>query len=249
MYRQVTALVGFHWRLLSRDPISVCFGVMFPLIFIVIFLAMPEIEINGRTVSGIAFGIPSLVLFSLMSLALSATAAPLTSLREQGTLRSLSVLGVSRLKFILAIVPSRLAVAALQITLSLGLGMALVNNFHVRVSVLIFGSLLAIVVTQSIGIFLGGLSGNMGLISGLSGALTPVLLILSGILLSPGLLPSFIESTHKFNPLAMLGDMLRHATIGTDLTYSIWRTSLSCLVFAVTMIMISAVTFRWQDSE
>lgn len=228
---------------------SVTMGLIFPLTFMALFLAFPATNMAGKQVSGVQFGLTAVSLMALLSLAFSATATPITQMRENEVLRSFQLLGVTKAQFIASVLPSRIAVAVAQMLLVFVFGLVVGSPLEVNWPMLVIAGALAIVLTQSLALFIGGLSHRTSVVAGITGAVIPVLLMISGVLLPPSLLPEVVRESFSFNPLAQIGDLMRHSTLGTSLQFPLWRTVATSLGFSVALFVGTAVTFKWQEPE
>lgn len=242
-------LSGFHTRELLRDPMSVSMGLFFPLMFMGLFAALPSSQLGGTEVSGVQFGLTGVIMMALLTLGFSATATPITQMRENEVLRSFQLLGVSRAQYISAVLLSRLIVAVVQVVLVLMFGALAARPLNVNWLAMLTATGLAIILTQSLALFVGGLSARTSVVAGVTGALVPVLLMGSGILLPPTILPDLVRDTFSINPLAQIGDLMRHATLGTPLEFPIWRTVATSLGASLLAFVATALTFRWQEEE
>lgn len=106
----MTKLVHIEWKLFLREPMSVFWGVAFPVILLVVLgLASdgPDVDLDGLSLVG-AY-VPILLGFTMATLAISALPSVLATYREKGILRRLRATPVS---------PSRLLAAHLVLSLA-----------------------------------------------------------------------------------------------------------------------------------
>lgn len=205
---------------------------------------------TGTTVfNSQAFGVPAVLVLGFSSLALLGTAAPIILLRQKRTLRLIGLTPCSRLTFVLAQVPARLAIGLFDLAAAAVAGTAW--------GVLDIGDPLALVGVVALGLgmlfalgyFCGGVIRSPELGNGLLAGLMPVLLMVSGVLLPLQLMPSALTSVARYSPLAHFGSLLRHELVGAPYTYPPLQSVLVMVATIVVVTLLTVVTFRWDELE
>jgi ABC-2 type transport system permease protein len=248
--RAFTGLSVAYTKDLYREPVTLWMGVLFPYFFLIMFAMLPDLTLApGVKVDGLAFALPGVLVMALLGLALLGTATPLTILRDQGVLRALAVTPVRRITVATAIVPGRLAVAALQISGILAIAGATGVLHLTDAGLLLAGLLLSLAATASIGTFLGGVVRSVAAGSAVSAAAMPAVLLLSGVLMPLSMMPDAVAAAAQWVPFTYMGDLLRHCIAGTPLVYPIWRALAVLAGTAVLMVALTAATFRFDEGE
>lgn len=197
----------------------------------------------------VRFGIPAVLILAFASLALYGTAIPIIQLRERGTLRLLGVTPLSRLSFLLAQAPARLAIALIQL-LVMGTVAALTGFLDVaQLAGLAATLLLGLAMLFSLGYLAAGLLRDSESSSLVLGTLLPIVLFLSGVFLPLQLLPDVLQGISRFIPLTYFGDALRQDLVGFDGEFARWISYLSMGGTAVVATLLATRTFRWDQSK
>lgn len=195
------------------------------------------------------FGLPSVLVLAMSSLALFGTAIPMITLRQRGTLRLLAVTPASRLTFLLAQGPARLVIGAIQLVI-LGIAAVMASFLEPRaVGLLAVSAMLGLTMTLSFGFLVGSFARNMELATGGLGALLPLVLFLSGVLLPLAALPDQVGTIARFSPFSYLGDVLSRDLVGLDSRYHRLM-SYGVMISSTVLATLAAVRlFRWDQGE
>ena len=244
--RALTQLSATSRREVLRNPLVLCLSVLFPLCFILMFAFLPSVPSGGgEPISALAFGLPAVLLFAITSLGVLGTASLLTLYRRQGVLALLGTTPLRRSSFLLSLMPIRVAVIAAETVLILGVA-ALTGTLQIASVPLLLAAVIACAAALlAIGFWLGAISRSPELIGALGGALTPLVLFGSGVLLPLAMMPAPVQKIAEFLPFTYMGDLLRYAISGIPMAHSVW---LSFLVIAATALLafaLGARAFRW----
>jgi ABC-2 type transport system permease protein len=239
-----------HGRELVRDPLTLWMGMLFPFLFIGLFLAMPDVTgPGGQRIDALAFGLPGVLIMALLTLALFGTATPITILRDQGVLRALALTPVRRLVIAMSVVPSRLVVAVAQIALVLAVTALTGALALTDLPLLVLTLTLCAASMFSIGMFIGGVVRSVMGGSAVSALVLPIVLMLSGVLLPLSILPGVAQRAAEILPFTYMGDLLRHCLVGTALAYPVWRGLAYLAATTVVMVVLTSRTFRFDEGE
>lgn len=244
--RSLVQLTATSRREVLRNPLVLCLSVLFPLCFILMFAFLPSVPSGGgEPISALAFGLPAVLLFAITSLGVLGTASLLTLYRRQGVLALLGTTPVRRSTFLLSLMPIRVLVIAAETALILGIA-ALTGTLQIAsVPLLLVAVVGCAAALLAIGFWLGAISRSPELIGALGGALTPLVLFGSGVLLPLAMMPAPIRTLAEFLPFTYMGELLRYAISGIPMTHPVW---LSLLVIAGTALLaftLGARSFRW----
>ncbi|MFE0735561.1 ABC transporter permease [Streptomyces sp. NPDC058855] len=195
-----------------------------------------------------AFVIPGVLAFALLSLALTGTASALVAMRASGTLRLLSTTPARRPAVLLSLLPGR-GLLALAVLALMGAG-AVAGGLLEPASTLrlLLTTALGLVMLLALGYLLGGLLSSPEVTNAISGLLTPVLLMSTGLLFPLELLPDAVAGPLSWTPLAMFGDALRHDVVGGITRHALWLDWTVMAATAAGLTALAARTFRW-DTE
>ncbi|RLP11137.1 ABC transporter permease [Propionibacterium australiense] len=246
--RQMRALVRASVRELLRDRMVTGLAMAFPMMFIVMFLFLPDLPQPRGRISALDFGLPAVLIFAVLSLALTGTAAPMAQLRRDGVLRSLGMTPVTRGQYLWAQLPGRLVVIGVETGLICALA-ALTGSSHGSPLLLAWAVVLCTASALSMGLLIGARTDNPALVGALSGLLAPGLLFLCGVFLPYRMMPSAVERIGLALPYTYVGDMLRAALAGTALEYPLARGSLVCIAWTVVMGLLAGRIFVWDTAR
>ncbi|WP_019358895.1 ABC transporter permease [Streptomyces sp. AA1529] len=221
--------------------------------------ALPGTGWDGRTLEAVGtdgsppfepmpFVLPGVLVFALMSLALSATAGTLVALRANGTLRLLRTTPARPQAILTSLLPARGALGLALLAVAGAVATVLGLLTPLSALTMLLTTALGMWLLMSVGFLLGGTLRSPELTNALSGLLTPLLLMGSGVLFPLELMPEGLAEALSWNPVALLGDALRHDVTGGVTRHAQW---LDWLLIAATAALLTAAAvraFRW-DTE
>lgn len=242
-------------RELIRDRTTFFFLLIFPFAFIALFALIGasgstvDQGSGGEPLDAIRFGLPGVLLLAFGTLAFLGTATTMVQLRARGVLRLLGVTPLRRLTFIGALVPPRLAIAAVQLgvlcAIAVGAGYLNVGQF----GQLLVSCACGLAMLFSIGFLAGGLMRSPEATSTALSALLPVAGMLCGILIPLQTLPPIFADFARYIPLTYFGDALRQSLVGAAGDYALTTDWLVMLGTAAVFTTVAAFTFRWDQGE
>lgn len=234
---------------LIRDPLTTGLGMIFPMAFILMFLVMPDLHQPEGTISALAFGLPAILVFAALTLVLSGTATPMVQLRHEGVLRSIGMTPVTKSQYLWAQVPARLIVICVEFLLILVVALVSETLHITSPMILVWALVLCVVTTVPLGLLLGSRTNSTALVGGLGGLLAPGLAFLCGLFLPLEMMPAAVGYIAQCLPYTYVGDMLRHAMVGTDLQYPVIQGSILCIAWTLVMGILAWKGFRWDAKE
>lgn len=243
--KQMRALSQASFRELLRDPMTTGLGMVFPMSFIAMFLVLPDLPQPQGRISALAFGLPAVLIFSVLALGLSGTAAPMAQLRKDGVLRSLGMTPVTRSQYLWAQIPARVAVIGVEFCLIWLIAVVSGSLALVAPVMLVWAMVLCVATALTLGLLIGSRSDNPGLVGAMAGILAPGLLFLCGLFLPYRMMPVAVEHVGLFFPYTYVGDMLRHTLVGAQLQYPVLQGSAVCIAWTVIMGLLAWRGFRW----
>ncbi|MEU6738733.1 ABC transporter permease [Streptosporangium sandarakinum] len=202
-------------RELVRDPKSFFFVLVFPLLFMAMFLFMGTLNPSeGGGFDPVRSGIPAVLMMAFMSLAFFGTATPLIMMRQQGTLRMLGTTPLRRTTFILAQAPVRLVIALVQLAVLSAAALATGFLQPSAIGRLLVTCALGLVMLFAAGYLVAARMRNAELANGVLALAMPVLLMLSGVFLPMEILPEAVRTVAGHLPTTYFADALRQDLTG-----------------------------------
>ncbi|GIH89442.1 ABC transporter permease [Planobispora siamensis] len=237
-------------RELIRDPRSFFFVLVFPLVFMAMFLFMGTLNPadGGGGFDPMRAGIPAVLMMAFMSLAFFGTATPLISLRQKGTLRMLGTTPLSRTTFILAQAPVRFAIAIGQLAALSAAALATGFLEPSAIGRLLVTCALGLAMLFAVGYLVAARMRNAELANGVLALAMPVLLMLSGVFLPLDILPGTVRAVAEHLPTTYFADALRQDLVGVAGGPIV----IAWLVMAGVAVAASAAAvalFSWTDGE
>ncbi|NAZ84271.1 hypothetical protein GTR02_20930 [Kineococcus sp. R8] len=168
-------------------------------------------------VGALRWVLPGAAASGLVLLALPGTAGPLLRLRARGTVLLVALSPAGRSTSLLAGVPVRLGLAAVQLALTVLLcaaGGVLAPRGVAAVAGLLLTHLLGAGLAVAVGALAGGLLRAGDGARGVLGLATAAALVLGGVLLPLSALPAPAAGVLSLTPTALLGDALRAGLTG-----------------------------------
>ncbi|MET9861101.1 ABC transporter permease [Streptomyces smyrnaeus] len=221
--------------------------------------ALPQTGWEGRHLDAVGtdgsppfepmpFVLPGVLVFALMSLALSATAGTLVSLRANGTLRLLRTTPARPQAILTSLLPARGALGLALLAVAGAIATVLGLLTPLSGLTMLLTTVLGMWLLMSVGFLLGGTLRSPELTNAISGLLTPLLLMGSGVLFPLELMPDGLADVLSWNPVALLGDALRHDVTGGVTRHAQWLDWLLIAATAALLTVVAVRAFRW-DTE
>ena len=246
--RALRQLTATSRREVLRNPLVLCLSVLFPLCFIAMFAFLPAVPSGGgEPIDALAFGLPAVLLFAITSLGVLGTASLLTLYRRQGVLALLGTTPLRRSTFLLSLMPIRVLVIGAETVLIISVA-ALAGTLQISSVLLLLAAVAACAAALlAIGFWLGAISRSPELIGALGGALTPLVLFGSGVLLPLAMMPAPVQTIAEFLPFTYMGELLRYAIAGIPMSHPVWLSFLVIVATALLAFALGARSFRWDD--
>ncbi|MCX4731506.1 ABC transporter permease [Streptomyces sp. NBC_01363] len=204
---------------------------------------------GGAPFDPLKAALPTGLLMALMSIAFFGTATPLIALRARGTLRLLGTTPLSRMTFVLAQAPVRLALVAAQLVI-LGVVAVWMGFLPLAGTLRLMGTgLLGAVMLFAFGYLIASRMRNAEVVNGLLGLLMPLILFSSGLFLPMDMLPSVAETVSNALPTTYLVDALNHDLNAAASAHSLTVDWLILLAGAIIFGGLAARLFRWDQGE
>lgn len=169
--------------------------------------------------------------------------------RQRGTLKLLGLTPVSRMTYVLSLVPGRLALATAQLLVIMLIGAATGMISISRVPGALGSALLGILMIFSFGYLVGGVFKVAEAALVLPTALLPAVTLMSGFLFPVESLPPWVTKLSQFVPFSYMADTLKHFLVGSPFHYSPWLSYAVMLGTTAVVTMLTARTFRWDQGE
>jgi ABC-2 type transport system permease protein len=237
-------------REMFRDLKTLFLTVLYPFVILAIFMFVGAVTPKSPGGPSIQTMSIAMTLFLCVgSFGFFGLAVPLVAMRERGTLRLLSTTPLRRATLLASQVPGRAAVAAGQIVVIVGIGLGMGAVTLASVPTLLAACLLGLVLFASLGYLVGGRAPSSESTSTMTAIGLVVLMFASGLVFPLGSLPAGVGAAARFLPTTYLGDMLRHATLGTPAQYAPLLGVGVVLAYAAVFAAIAVRTFRWDAGE
>jgi ABC-2 type transport system permease protein len=234
-------------KLFLRDPIGWFFALVFPPLLLVILGSIPafrepDAEIGGLRV--IDLYVPIIVGLVLTMLAVSVLPSYLATYRERGILRRLSTTPVQPGSLLLAQLAMGLTMAAVVVSLVLGIGAV---AFDTAMPQQVVGFLAALVLTAAalyaVGFLVAAVAPSAKAAAGIGTVLFFPMMFFGGLWVPREAMPEVLRRIGDFTPLGAGVQALQDAAAGA------WPRPLHLAVLAAFMVvagMAAAKLFRWE---
>jgi ABC-2 type transport system permease protein len=243
--RPFARLLRTELSLLFREPLAVFWGVVFPLILLIVIGFATEHK-HQRSLGGQTFidvYVPVLTVFVLAILALNALPATLATYREKGYLRRLSTtpMGAGRLlgaELVIAFGISACAVVVITVVARIAFGVAL----PLQVGGFILALVLGAVAMLALGTLIGAVVPNQRVANLVGSLLFFPMLFFAGLWVPRAQMGAALRHISDYTPLG--------ATVGAvqDSIAGHWPHAMHLVVLAaygVILCMVAARVFRW----
>lgn len=243
--REMTLL---HTRELVRDKRQFYFVLIFPFLIMAMFLLIAEVfpDTSEGTRQMV---IPMALFLSVTSIAFLATAAPVATMRQEGTLRLLGTTPLGRTRLILTHMPVRLVVMFLQVTVLLIAGLAL-DLIEPNALPALFGlALLGLGMFGALGYLLGGVLPGPESASNLGTLIQLSVFFLSGLVFPLELLPDMLESVLLYAPTTFFADLMVAQLPAGDPVHPAGLSVVVVLATTLVLAVLAVRTFKWDQGE
>ena len=247
-WSRMKSLLGMQRRELLRDGRSFWFSFLFPFAILGLFLLIfGSIDAYSGGEGAVDQIIAMSLFMAVTSIAFTATASPLATLRRDGVLRLLSTTPVSRAEFLITHIPVRLVLVAFQTLVILLLGW-LLDAFSLRVIPAAVGvSLLGMVLFGSLGYLLGGVLPGPDAASNLGTLVQLLAFFLSGLVFPLEAFPAQLESLLTYMPFTFFADLLLSVLTGIPAVHPVWLSVMVVLGTSLVFSFVAARIFRWEE--
>ncbi len=205
----------------------------------------PE-TLDTEQLNNVSYFVPSILAMALMQLGVFA-AIPLVQQREKLILKRLNATPLPRWTLVGSNVAVRLAIAAVQTVLILGIGIALFGVAITGSPLTIIGFIaLGALTFISIGYVIASFARTEEAANGLTSIVQFPLMFLSGIFFPLEIMPEWLRAVATAMPLTYLGDALRQTMVGGSAFVPLGVDALVLTAWLGVTLLISARFFRWQ---
>ena len=243
--RPLSAQVRAELVMLFTNGESVFLTLGIPVVFLLFFSAVHVLPTGTK--HPVDFLVPGILALAIMSTAMTALGIGTGFERGYGVLKRLGSTPLGRPRLltakIVAIIAVELVQAAVLVAVGYGLGWNPGGGAGALVGSAIVAMVLGTVAFGGVGLLLAGTLKplvNLAVVNGLF----VVLLLLGGMLIPLGKLPTWLADVAKVLPASALADAL-HGTLGhgTAVTARDWFV---LVVWAVAAPVVAGLTFRWE---
>jgi ABC-2 type transport system permease protein len=240
-------LVSTEARLYLRDPMTVFWGLTFPLVLLGVLGAVPSFREPSRDLGGaraVDLYVPIIAALVLAMMAVTALPSILADYRDRGILRRLATTPVGPARLLGAQLLVNSALVVIAIALVLGLGAAVFGVGLPAAPIAYLVSLgLAMAALLGLGLLLAALAPSSRAASAISTLLFFPMMFFAGLWAPREAMSPLLRDVSDATPLGAAVGALQSATEGA------WPSALHLLVLAVWAAVCAGLAtrlFRWQ---
>ena len=214
------------------------------------FIQIEQKEINAHNLRYIEFLLPGLIALSIMQMAVFSVAFVFTQYKEKGVLKRLLATPMKPIQFVTANAITRLIVAVLQAFIFIGVSLVLFNvhivgSYWLLLLCLVLGALMFL----GLGFTISGLAKTVDSVPVIANLTVFPMLFLGGTFFAISNMPPWLQMIAQYLPLTYFSGALRDImTKGAGIADIKWDI-LAMLVWAVILITLSTITFRFQEKD
>jgi ABC-type multidrug transport system permease subunit len=245
-FRGLSQLARASARDLLRTPMTmVSMLAVFATFLLVYALLQWSIQAQGGGVDMLGPNLGVLLMAGFSAIALVGTTVPIVAMRERGTLRVFATVPLSRLTFLLALLPVRVAIAAAEVAVVLVI-VAVREGPHPL-------ALLRLLITASLGLamllcvaFLAAARARSAESTQQSMAMVSILLVFaSGGLLPEEIVPAPVTALMRVLPTTWFADAVRADAVGFTPFLPVPVLWLGMLLVAACALLVALRRFDW----
>jgi ABC-2 type transport system permease protein len=244
---------GYGLKTLSRNPRALVFGVIFPVILLVMFSSIfanggdETTRVNGEEIGADAYFTAGMIAYAIMFAAFSNVAIALTAQRESGLLKRFRGTPVPAWTFIAAqvlrsIVQVAVVTAALLAVGIIAYGVDLSSNGVLELVVFV---VLGTAALCALGVAITAITTTPDSASTIAPFTTVMLAFVSGVFIPIDQLPDSLVEIGRVFPLAHLAEGLQ-AAFGTGDAHLSGKNVAVLGLWGVAGIIVAARRFQWQ---
>ncbi|WP_062196891.1 ABC transporter permease [Massilibacterium senegalense] len=253
--KRLTALLAFfkiELKSLLREPVSIFFMVILPIILTVVFGGAfgNEMTQYGENVLGIDTVVPVNIVFLLANAGLMGIPITILELREQGVLKRYSTYPIKLRSYFMSLVLTFSLVSILSTILFVSLSFIVYNaSFYMNVIEILLFILLffwIILIFDSIGFLLALFIKSARTANLVSSGLFMAMLFSSGVVLPLDSLPEYIQIVAKIFPMSHSIEVVQMLWIGElSISESIENIIYLTIIGILLLILLRSVKVRW----
>ncbi len=233
-------------KLALREPTALVFGIVLPLLLLIIFGNIPTFNepIEGSSFTLFELYIPILMVTVLIFIGLLGLPGPLLRDRESGWLRRISTTPISPAKLLAAQAVINLILAAVGFTIVIA-GSILI--FGVELAFDIPGFILSLVLATlamfSLGLLITAIAPSQSTGTGITMGLLYPLLFFAGVYVPMEVLPSGLQTAALFTPVGAAVDALNSSMAGS---FPSFVPLVVMAAYAIVLGFVAIRYFRWE---
>lgn len=214
------------------------------------FLTIETREVNAHNLRYIEFLLPGLIALSVMQMSVFSVAFVFTQYKEKGILKRLLATPMKPIQFVAANAITRLIVSVLQAAIFIALGVLLfkvhmVGSYPLLALCVVLGALMFL----GLGFTISGFAKTTDAVPVFANLVVFPMMFLGGTFFAISNMPGWLQVIAKFLPLTYFSTSVRDImTKGAGLA-DVWPNILGMVVWAVILITLATITFRFQEKE
>ncbi|MEU8550488.1 ABC transporter permease [Streptomyces roseoverticillatus] len=237
-------------RELSRNTKTLFLSFVTPFFIAGIYLAVGALSSSGEQGAGDRNAVVPVALFmALGSVSFFGTGVPLVTMRERGTLRLLGTTPAPRWTVLLSLIPARLLMAAVQVAVFLGFGIATDRVNRDSVPLLVLACFAGFVLLGALGLLAGGLLPSSEVAGQTLSFALVILLFISGLTMPLDAVPDGPRAVLETLPTSRFGDLVKSLSTGEPALHPIWSDFAVIAGSSAVLLGIAVWAFRWDQGE
>jgi len=217
--------------------------------------AQPLFAIETRIVDAhnlryIEFLLPGLIALSIMQMSVFSVGFVFAQYKEKGVLKRILATPMKPWEFVFANVVTRLAVAIIQTTIFILMGIILFK-VHLLGSSLVLALCIELgaLMFLGLGFTISGLSKSVDSVPAIANLIVFPMFFLGGTFFGIENMPGWLQAIAKVLPLTFFSTSLRDIMTKGAGFADVWPDMLAMLAWALVLVVLAALTFRFQERE
>jgi ABC-2 type transport system permease protein len=213
-------------------------------------LSVETHEVNANNLRYIDFLLPGLIALAIMQMSVFSVAFVFTQYKEKGVLKRLLATPMKPIQFVAANAITRLIVSVLQAVIFIVMGI-LLFKIHIvgSIPLLLVCVVLGALMFLGLGFSISGVAKTVDSVPVFANLVVFPMMFLGGTFFSISSMPTWLQIIAKVLPLTYFSTSLREImNKGAGIT-DIWPDILGMAVWALILIFLATITFRFQERE
>lgn len=209
-----------------------------------------EESVSNKSLTYLDFLIPGIIALSIMQMSVMQILFTIVGYREKGILKRLQITPMSPVDFTASQVITRIIISLIQISILIAIALLffklnIIGNYWLIALLVLLGSAIFI----SMGMALSGIAKTQNTAAPLANIILLPMMFLGNVFFPVSTMPDWLQKVVNYLPLNYLADAMRKVMVDGATITKISHDMYGLVVWAILMIIVASLTFRWKTID